>query len=142
MRFLFFYGVLLGDVAPPAVKTLLADLGPGRRATVTGRLYAAGDPQGAYPVLVEGTGEVQGMVHEAGSVDTEALDRFERIDPDDPDKGEYRRIEMDAVCADGTHCVAEVYFYNHALSPQLRPIPHGDFARFLKETGHQPYSGT
>ncbi|WP_183030061.1 gamma-glutamylcyclotransferase family protein [Altericroceibacterium spongiae] len=138
---LFFYGVLLGDVAPPAVKALLADLGPGRKGTVQGMLYAVPDPEGSYPVLIKGTARVHGMVHEARGVDMAALDLFEGIDPHDPANSEYRRIVMEAVLEDGSTMMSQAYFYNREIGDHLVPLEHGDFTRYLLETGFRPYSG-
>ena len=47
--YLFFYGVLLGDLASPAIKSMLSGLGPGRPATTSGTLYAVQTPRGWYP---------------------------------------------------------------------------------------------
>ena len=83
-RHLFFYGVLLGEIASPAIAAMLAGLGPGCRACAHGQLYAVPSTRGCYPALLTGEGhetrEVRGMVHAAGSVDIAALDRFEGMD--------------------------------------------------------------
>jgi len=135
---LFVYGVLLGSVAEGSVRELLRGLGPGQPATTRGLLYAVPDPRGAYPVLVPGEGTVRGMVHAAGTVDLAALDRFE--DADRPE-GEYRRDPVTALLGDGTEARAFAYLYNRRVTPALIAIPHGDFPRWLRETGARPFPG-
>ncbi len=138
---LFFYGVLLGQVAQGPVRDLLVGLGSGRTATTGGRLYAVPDPRGWYPVLVPGEGRVRGMVHAAGAVDLAALDRFEGVDPADAAAGEYRRKEVAVCCEGGEALRALAYLYNRPVTPELVAIPHGDFARWLRETGASVFAG-
>lgn len=138
---LFFYGVLIDGLASPSIRALLAGLGPGRPATTRGALFAIPDPRGWYPVLLPGEGEVCGMLHEAGTVDLAALDRFEGVDPADPPAGEYRREPVEVVPEGGGPLMADAYLYNRARAPEVEPIPHGDFARWLRETGHAPLAG-
>lgn len=135
---LFFYGVLLGEVASPAIRTLLAGLGHGERATTQGTLFAVPDPAGWYPVLLDGKQQVTGALHEAGMVDLAALDRFEGVDPADPRAGEYRRAAISVTGQTGLAVSAHAYLYNHAPGPGFVPIGHGDFARWLRETGNRP----
>lgn len=135
---LFFYGVLLGDLASERIAAMLAGLGPGRRATTRGILYAIPDPRGWYPVLLPGEGEVRGMVHEAGSVDLAKLDRFEGVDPTNPRAGEYRREPIHVFLSEGATIMADAYLSNRAPAPDFEPIAHGDFARWLRETGREP----
>jgi gamma-glutamylcyclotransferase (GGCT)/AIG2-like uncharacterized protein YtfP len=137
---LFFYGVLLGSVAEGTVRELLAGIGPGRPATTGGRLYAVPDVRGAYPVLVPGAGVVHGMVHEAGGVDLDALDRFEGVDPHEPSAGEYRRESREADVAGEGRVMADAYLYNRTIAADFVPIHHGDFARWLRETGTRPFT--
>ncbi|ANY19115.1 AIG2-like family protein [Tsuneonella dongtanensis] len=127
-RFLFFYGVLIGDIAPPPVQRLLAGIGPGRPATVTGTLYAVDDPAGAHPALVAGGGTVKGMLYAAGSVDLAALDAFEGED--------YARTPVVAQCG-GERIEAQAYLWI-APTDGLEPIPDGDFARWLSASGRPP----
>jgi gamma-glutamylcyclotransferase (GGCT)/AIG2-like uncharacterized protein YtfP len=130
---LFFYGVLMGHVASPAIAGMLAGLGAGRRASITGRLMAVTDPRGAYPVLLPGQDQVWGMVHEAGSVDLPRLNAFEG--------NEYRRASVNAQCEDGTVLEAQAYLYQVRVRPGFVAIPHGDFARWIEETGTAPLAG-
>lgn len=135
---LFFYGVLLADLASPRIRAMLAGLGPGRAATTRGTLFAVHTPRGCYPVLLPGEGEVTGMVHAAGSVDLAVLDRFEGVDPHDPRAGEYRREPIRVVPATGAPLMAHAYLYNRAPAAGFEPVSHGDFARWLRETSHAP----
>jgi len=127
-RPLFFYGVLIADIAPPPVQRLLAGIGPGRPATARGTLYAVDDPEGAHPAMTAGDGKVRGMLHEAGSVDLAGLDAFEGED--------YRRSAIVAECA-GEEIAAEAYVWV-AGTQRLEPIPDGDFARWLADSGLAP----
>ena len=139
VQHLFFYGVLIGEVAPPRVRQLLAGIGPGQPATVPGRLYAIPDPRGAYPVMLPGAGIVHGRLHEAGSVDLAGLDAFEGVDPHDPLAGEYRRVAVMARLADGREVAAQAYLWNREVTAALVPLPAGDFARWLAGSGHAPF---
>ena len=78
------------------------------------------------------------MVHEAGTVDLATLDRFEGVDPHDPRAAEYRREPVRVTPATGAPLVADAYLYNRAAVSDLALIPHGDFGRWLRETGHRP----
>jgi gamma-glutamylcyclotransferase (GGCT)/AIG2-like uncharacterized protein YtfP len=128
MSQLFFYGVLIAEIAPPPVQRLLAGIGPARPATVRGLLYAVDDPKGAHPAMVAGDGVVKGMLYEAGSVDLAGLDAFE---------GEnYARCPIVTLC-DGEPVEAEAYLWVAPVE-QLDTIPDGDFARWLAESGRAP----
>lgn len=128
MAHLFFYGVLIADIAPPPVRKLLAGLGPGRPATVRGDLYGVDDPEGAHPAMVPGNGVVKGVLHEAGSVDLAGLDAFEGAD--------YARRPVVATCED-QDVAAEAYIWV-APTAGLAPIADGDFARWLAQSGRPP----
>jgi len=81
------------------------------------------------------------MVHQAGTVDIAALDRFEAVDPMDPQAGEYRR-EAIAVTPEGAAPLpAHVSLYNRQPRSDFPAIAHGDFARWLRETGHASFVG-
>ena len=128
MAHLFFYGVLIAEIAPPPVQKLLAGLGPGRPATARGDLYGVDDPEGAHPAMVPGEGLVKGVLHEAGSVDLVGLDAFEGADY-------ARRVVV--VTSEGKDIAAEAYIWV-APTDGLAPIPDGDFARWLAESGRPP----
>lgn len=129
MSHLFVYGVLregLGD------WPFLAGLGPGRAATTLGALFAIDDPAGWYPALVAGEGEVIGTVHDAQGVDLAAVDAFEGAD--------YTRSPV-AVQVAGAMISAEAYLWTAPLPADAPRIAHGDFARWLAETGGRPFAG-
>lgn len=138
-RYLFFYGVLIGEIAPPRVQRLLEGIGPGQAATVHGTLYAVPDARGAYPVLLPGEDLVFGQVHEAGRVDLAALDEFEGVDPVDPLAGEYRREAVRATLAEGRMVEAQAYLWNRPAHDGLVRLAEGDFARWLAGSGYAAF---
>lgn len=130
---LFLYGVLregLGD------WPFLAGIGPGRPAITSGVLFAIADPQGWYPAMRYGQGpgwsDVVGTLHEAGAVDLAAIDAFEGP--------EYTRRAIPVICA-GELIWADAYLWAGPLHTVAPRIAHGDFARWLVETGHIPFCG-
>jgi gamma-glutamylcyclotransferase (GGCT)/AIG2-like uncharacterized protein YtfP len=133
---LFTYGTLR-RAAGNAAHRLLADsaeiVGPG---FVRGRLYQATD----FPVLVidpQGvpvTGEVY-RVFAAQAVFVR-LDHYEGFDPTSPDTSEFRRDLVGVTLSDGRAVTAWAYVYQRPLF-DLQPIPHGDYARFLREQGRE-----
>ncbi|MEM6585823.1 MAG: gamma-glutamylcyclotransferase family protein [Pseudomonadota bacterium] len=129
---LFFYGVLREDVAR---WDFLDGLGRGLLATIQGRLYAIPSGSKWYPALLPMTTsdavEVRGAVHEANAVDLAAVDAFEGPD--------YERRAL-TVQGPGGETRAELYVWISDLPPSAVPIAHGDFARWLKETGNAPLS--
>lgn len=140
-HFLFFYGVLRADVAEGAIRDLIAGIGPGTPASTAGDLYAVPDPLGWYPALVQGRGQVRGTLHEAGSIDLAALDRFEGVDPHDPMAGGYRREEVMVMADGGRRTLAHAYLWNRGITKELLPIAEGDFAAWLAGTGYRPFTG-
>jgi len=134
---LFTYGTLR-RAAGHAAHRLLADsaeiVGHG---TVRGRLYDAGE----FPVLVpdpEGvavTGEVY-RVFGPPSVFIK-LDHYEGFEPESPDTSEFRRDRVTVTMGDGREITAWAYIYQRPLF-DLQPIPHGDYARFLRESADGP----
>lgn len=123
---LFFYGVLregLGD------WPFLAGIGPGRAATTRGTICAIPDPSGWYPALLPGDGVVHGAIHARGGADLAAMDEFE---------GPRYRRQAVPVTVEGGTLAAEAYLWIDALPARAEPIAHGDFARWLAETGRKP----
>ncbi len=132
---LFFYGVLREGVGD---WPFLEGLGIGAPATVEGALFAIRDPRGWYPALVLTQARyataVHGTLHEASGVDIAAIDAFEGPD--------YARK---AVAVDGWdgfgETQAQAYLWTGDLPEDAEPIPHGDFVRWLEETGHPAFAG-
>lgn len=130
-RMLFLYGVLQPDLAEGTIAELVAGLGPGRPAVVTGNLYAVPERGGWHPAMVPDPagGFVHGQLFDGSRVDIAALDAFELEGVD------YDRRAI-AVRAEGGHwTTAEAYCWRRPVTG-LEPIAHGDFARWLAETGH------
>lgn len=129
---LFTYGTLR-RAAGHAAHRLLADsaelVGHG---FVRGRLYQAAE----FPVLVvdpQGvavTGEVYRVF--APPAAFVRLDQYEGFDPASPDTSEFRRDLVQVALNDGRTVTAWAYVYQRPLF-DLQPIPHGDYARFLRE---------
>ena len=144
---LFFYGVLRPGLASGRMAGLIALLGQDRPATVSGKLYAVPDPRGHFPVMIAATAgeQVHGTVltpgPRFGSAELAEFDAFEGFKPNDPDKSEYRRLTLVATLPDGSATNADVYRWNRAIGGEFIPIIHGDFARYLAETGNRPLPG-
>jgi gamma-glutamylcyclotransferase (GGCT)/AIG2-like uncharacterized protein YtfP len=131
---LFLYGVLREGVGD---WPFLAGLGLGAPATTTGALYAIPDPGGWFPALIltqaRFSTAVHGTLHETGSVDLAAVDAFEGV--------EYARqpVPVDGWDARG-ETEADAYVWTADLPEGAEPITHGDFVRWLEETGRPAYS--
>ena len=143
---LFFYGVLMSGLASGRMAELVALLEPGLAGTTRGRLYAVPDRRGHYPLLVaDPAGEpVHGVVHRPGPAFNAAalaeLDRFEGYLPDDPAGSAYLRRPVE-VSLDGTMVSCDAYLAHRSRPPGTIPVPHGDFLRYLAETGAAPLPG-
>ena len=134
---LFFYGVLRPDLASGRMAQLVALLAPGAPASVAGNLYAVPDPNGHFPVMVAGAGRVHGTLLPRGSrfgpAELAELDRFEGPD--------YARRRVSVRTADRRRHPADAYVWARPLARGFIAIPHGDFARYLAETGAPPLPG-
>ncbi|MBS1240212.1 MAG: gamma-glutamylcyclotransferase [Proteobacteria bacterium] len=142
-RHFFFYGTLRHDVAQGLPTRLVEGLEVLGAATVAGRIFAKHDPRGTYPVLQRGgIGRVHGTVCRASERfsirNLAAMDRFEGAAGRG---GEYVRRPLQVLLDGGATLTADAYVYNRQVTPALTPIPHGDFARYLAETGLAPYGG-
>ena len=140
MRF-FFYGTLLDGSDNPVARAIHALLEPEGPATVRGALHAVPDAAGWFPALLAGDGAVHGKAYRARSgfspADLAQMDAYEDYDPDAPDTSLYIRAEL-ALAGGGT---AQAYRFNRPLPPGSQPIAHGDFRRWLAETGQSPFTG-
>lgn len=131
---MFFYGVLREGVGD---WPFLKGLGLGSPATTQGALFAIPDPGGWYPALVltqaRFATNVVGTLHEAGDVDLNVVDAFEGPD--------YTRqpVPVDGWSGFGD-TEAQAYVWTAELPEGAEPIVHGDFVRWLKETGRKPIS--
>ncbi len=130
MKPLFFYGVLMPELATGRMAELVALLEPGCPASVAGGLYAIADPEGHHPAMVAGAGQVLGRLHmqgpQFGAAELAELDVYEGA--------AYARLPVEARLADGALVQCEAYLWTQETA-DLALIPHGDFARYLAETG-------
>tara|TARA_Y100000991_G_scaffold110390_1_gene83155 strand:- start:162 stop:581 length:420 start_codon:yes stop_codon:yes gene_type:complete len=137
---LFVYGVLIRELARGHAAELVAGLGQGMRAKAKGRLFALESAGGWYPVLLPDPdgGEVRGFLHEADAVDWAAMDAFENAH-EGPD-AEYVRREIEVTSADGARTRAFAYCYARGIPVDVEPIPDGDFAAWLRDTGRTAFA--
>ena len=144
---LFFYGVLRPGLASGRMAGLIALLGQARPATISGKLYAVPDPRGHYPVMTAGSaGErVHGTVlipgPRFGTAELAEFDAFEGFEPGNPDGSDYRRLTLKVTLSDGSAVDADAYRWNRAVGGDSILIAHGDFARYLAESGARPLPG-
>ena len=126
----FFYGTLQRELARGEAGRLVAGLGEGVVASVRGALFAIEDPHGCYPILMlGGSRRVTGRVVDCPD-DRRWLARMDAYEG-----GEYFRRRVRAHLADGSAVWAEAYIFRRRFGAGFVPIAHGDFARFLTETG-------
>jgi len=140
-RHFFFYGTLRHDVARKAAARLIEGLEIVGPASVRGRIFARRDLRGTYPVLLRGgIGLVHGTVCKGGErFTTRSLAALDRYEGAAGSGGEYVRRPMTVVLEHGGTITADAYLYNRRVTADLVLIPHGDFARYLAETGERPY---
>lgn len=140
MRF-FFYGTLLDGSDNPVAQAIHALLAPEGPATAAGALYAVPDATGWFPALLPGDGPVQGRTYTArahfSAADLARMDAYEDFDPAAPHASLYLRQAI--VLAQGGP--AQAYRFNQPLPAGSVPIPHGDFRRWLAETGAAQFTG-
>jgi gamma-glutamylcyclotransferase (GGCT)/AIG2-like uncharacterized protein YtfP len=132
MERIFVYGTLLPGLCRHYAMQGSRSLG---RGTITGLLYDLGP----YPAVVHGAGKVWGEVFEVDATVLAALDAIEAFYPDEPaDKSEYIREEA-SVCLVETNTSISAWFYrfNRSIAGK-RLIEHGDYLKFLDETGFVP----
>lgn len=140
MRF-FFYGTLLDGSDNPVARDIHALLSPLGPAAVRGALHAVPDADGWFPALVSGESLAQGRIYQARghftAADLARMDAYEDYDPARSEASLYVRCEVE-LAGGGT---AQAYLFNQPLPAGSRPISHGDFRRWLAETGSAPFSG-
>jgi gamma-glutamylcyclotransferase (GGCT)/AIG2-like uncharacterized protein YtfP len=136
MRELFFYGVLMPELATGRMAELVALLEPGLAATVEGQLFAIADPEGHHPAMIAGEGAVHGRLHRLGA----RFGAAELAEMDAYEGSDYARQLVEARLGEGTQVSAEAYVWTGPTA-DLTPIAHGDFARYLSESGAPPLPG-
>ena len=131
---LFVYGTLMLHVAAGRSAKLVAALQKGLPATTRGELYAVEDEAGWYAALMPDPvgAKVAGIVHEIGEAEMAAIDLFERTGED------YDRRSVNVMLPNGFAVAAGAYCWRKPIEGLTR-IEHGDFARWLDETGNEPY---
>ncbi len=126
---LFVYGTLRGQLPrflPPTLHDAIRSLG---RAYYRGRLYDLG----AYPGVVPDPdrivhGELYALHRAQAAHIFTYLDAYEGYDPEQPEAGEYRRVQDTVFLPDGHSVLAWIYLYHGDLS-RARLIPSGDYLR-------------
>jgi gamma-glutamylcyclotransferase (GGCT)/AIG2-like uncharacterized protein YtfP len=125
-RYLFVYGSLLPELAPPQIRSAMAGLRSLGPATTSGRLYDLGSHPGM--VLDSGTGCVHGQafeLHDPGKV-FEELDAYEGYDPQRPNESLFVRVLRPVHLANHDEIAAWVYVYQGPVQ-QATLIPDGDY---------------
>jgi gamma-glutamylcyclotransferase (GGCT)/AIG2-like uncharacterized protein YtfP len=131
--YLFVYGTLQPELAPPPLRSRLARLRRIGAGSVPGRLYDLGRYPGAvFDAAVNQS--VSGEVFELSDASLlRKLDAYEGFDAADPGGSLYVREQRAVLLADGRRLTCWVYAYNR--DPSDRPlIPHGDYRRWREET--------
>lgn len=124
----FVYGTLLSGLCRAAALKDATFLGA---ASTEGRLYNLGD----YPGMLPGRGKVHGEVYQLDARTLDRLDGIEDYYPDCPESSLYlRRPVRVALLLDGCSLEADTYLYNAPI-PESQRIAHGDYRRFLQQTG-------
>ena len=131
---LFIYGTLLDGVAHGEAARLREGLSPGVRASVAGGLRLVEEPLGCYPVLVPGVeGRAVGQLVDCPA-DPQWLAELDAYEGPD-----FCRWTVVAELEDGSEVEAAAYICLIAEAVGLEPIPHGDFVRFIGETGRKVF---
>lgn len=137
MRF-FFYGTLTPGLAPPGIAPTLRRGRLVARGRLRGRMFAGdGYPLGVFDS--RSTSTISGGVFEFPDDPAllRELDDYEGIDPEDSESGLFVREEVSVEFDDGRTLTCWAYRYNRDPGA-CSPIPHGDFRRWLEESGRLP----
>jgi gamma-glutamylcyclotransferase (GGCT)/AIG2-like uncharacterized protein YtfP len=145
MRF-FFYGTLLDGSDNPVAHSIHAKLETEGPATTRGSLHAIPDPEGWFPAMLPGTGEVQGALYRATArftaSDLARMDAYENCDPANREAALYSREEVVVTTHEGTAFRAQAYLFGQPLPDEAVPIANGDFRAWLAAEGLVPFGGT
>jgi len=130
---LFVYGTLLEGLAHGEAARLMEGIGVGIDATVSGELRLVVQELGCYPILVPGEGRVSGRIFDCPD-DPQWLADLDAYEGQD-----YRRWTVVAMLDDGTEAETQAFICILPDADEFEPIPHGDFARFIAESGRKVF---
>lgn len=128
-EYLFVYGTLQPDIAPPEIANTVRQLRPIGSAFVRGRLYDLGE----YPgVILDASSDttISGEVFELPDDQTvlTTLDEYEGFNPSDHEASLFVRIKCLVILSDGRKLESWIYVYNR--SPEQMPlVTSGDYAK-------------
>jgi gamma-glutamylcyclotransferase (GGCT)/AIG2-like uncharacterized protein YtfP len=112
-QYLFAYGTLQPDLAPPEIAPLAAQLRPMGEGSVRGALYDLGGYPGAVPDPMA-EGRIAGTVMELPEDETvlRRLDAYEGFDPQAPEESEFVRVRQTVELTSGGTLECWIYVYN------------------------------
>lgn len=128
-EYLFVYGTLRPEVAPPEVADAVHQLRPVGAASVRGHLYDLGEYPGAILDASANTtiaGELFELPDDQAIL--AALDDYEGFDCNDPEASLFVRIKCLVTLSDGRKLESWIYVYNR--SPEQMPlVTSGDYTK-------------
>ena len=120
-----------GDACAPRVRTRqLAACETAQGCRRVHRWRAA-----LFPTQARFAANVVGTLHEAGKVDLAAIDAFAT---GAYATGDFVRQLVEVDGWSGAGDMADTYIWSGDLPDRAEPVGHGDFARWLEETGRRP----
>lgn len=126
---LFVYGTLQPSGGTRMGRWIEQRLVSNEGASVPGRIFAVPGGNGWFPALVRAKsservrGTLCDLALEAG--EQALLDRYEGA--------EYRRMALPVLSDSGARFAAQLYLWRIPLPGNARPIPSGDFPRWLRD---------
>lgn len=116
-EYIFVYGTLRPDFAPPEMQEIVGRWRRVGSATVLGQLYDLGEHTGAVLDANTSTrviGEVFALPNEPALLQT--LDEYEGFDPDAPEQSLFQRVKTEVTLGDGGKQESWIYVYNRAAT--------------------------
>lgn len=142
IRYFFFYGTLIGALGCPIAKALRGALAPCGPGSLRGALYVLDDPGGWYPALLPGRSIVRGVLYQRTErFDGALLTQLDAYEGCSPVRSDYVRRSALVRRAGGGAVMAQVYWYQAELPKAARALAHGDFCRWIAQTGNRPFGG-
>ena len=124
---LFIYGTLMPGLRLESEMHGARFVGP---AHIAGRLIDVG----RYPGLLQGDGQVTGEVYEVDDAHLARLDGVEGVVPGDRVASQYWREVVTVLSGPLQGQPVQTYVYNCPVDG-CKPIPHGDYRRYIREVG-------